>query len=166
MKRDTLEEFVNVLKYCNCELINYEDVSDQSRPLSYLLFLLSSDPVSQRLKDQELFVWHGVEQFYTRLIAGLDSNLEFKANEVFKQGWFYIAGFIGSHKAQHVVRLLLEKLEERFPRLQESYKQELERLVTEFFTPTIGEFLEAHTDSINQFPIEFPVIHFLIRGCF
>ncbi len=155
----TLEEFVNVLNYGNPEFIKTDRVSDQSRLLDHLFLLLSRESVALQLRDQELFVWPGVEQFFTGLCAGLDPDLELKANEVFQQGWSYIAGFIGSHDAQHVVRRLLVRLGERFPRLQEAYELQLESLVTEFLRPTIGKFLDAHSDSMDQLSTEFPTVY-------
>ncbi|NGX54468.1 MAG: hypothetical protein KR126chlam2_00079 [Chlamydiae bacterium] len=91
----TLEEFINVLNCGNPEHIKTEDVSDQSRLLSYLSVLINNEPDSQSLMDREVLVWPGVKQLYTRLFATLDPVLESKANEIFQQGHSYIAGFIG-----------------------------------------------------------------------
>jgi hypothetical protein len=158
-KVGTLEEFIHLLKYGNPELLKTENVSDQSRLLGYLSFLLGSEPVSQQLRDQELFVWPGVEQFFAELFADLHPDLESKANEVFQQGWSFVVGFIGSHNAQHVVRRLLTRLEERFPCFKEAYEQHLLDLVNDFFQPTIGKFLDQNNESIEILSTLFPAIY-------
>jgi len=71
----------------------------------------------------------------------------------------YVAGFIGSHDAQYVVRRLLSRLGERFPSLQELYDQHLEGLLADFFRPTIGEFLDAHSDSVSELSTDFPAVY-------
>ncbi len=57
------------------------------------------------------------------------------------------------------MRLLLTSLGERFPSLQKVYKSRLENLITEFNQPTVEEFLDAHTDSVDQFSKDFPTIY-------
>lgn len=158
-KVDSLDDFINVLTYGDPALIEIEGVLDQGRLLKHLSFLLSREPASDRGMDYNLFVFPGVEQFFVRLIMGLDDSLEALAGDVFQKGWVYVAEFIGSHDAQHVVRRLLDAIGMRFPRLQAEYDQHLDCLVTEFFTPTIGEFLETCSDSIDLLLTDFPTVY-------
>jgi hypothetical protein len=156
---DTLEGFVDMLDYGKPESIKIEGVSVQGQFLNHLCFLLGSEPGVQQLRDKELFLWPGVEQFFARLFAALDSNLELKANEVFQQGWFCIVGFVSPHNARNVIQRLLTKLGERFPRLQAAHEQQLEGLISEFFRPTVGEFLNEHADSLKALSAAFPFIY-------
>ncbi len=156
---ESLEEFVNLLKYGDLKYVEIEEVPIQALIIEHLSSMLNKKTLTDRGVDEDLFIFSGVEQFLIKLTENLDSTLEPQAKDLFQHGCSYVAGFIGTHPAQHVLRRLLKTLGDRFPNIQALYEQQFNDFIEAFFEPTIGEFFDENSDFLKELSKEFPIVY-------
>jgi hypothetical protein len=151
------------------ERINDKDVSNeeaQTKALDHLIELMqycvrfdqNDIPKGLRLHP-EFFAFSYVEEFFTALFANLHESLFLKAKTVFLRGLSFIVKYIGLPKSREVMYRLMEKLQNRFPALQEMHDKAIATFIEEFFLPTLGEFLDKYKVSEKHLQIAFPAIH-------
>ena len=161
-----LQDFIYALDH---ERINDKDVRNeeaQTKALDHLIELMqycvrfdqNDIPKGLRLHP-EFFALPYVEEFFTALFTNLHESLFLKAKTVFLSGLSFIVKYIGLPKSREVMYRLMEKLQNRFPALQEMHDKAIATFIEEFFRPTLGEFLDKYKVSEKHLQIAFPAIH-------
>jgi len=161
-----LQDFVRAVSCKKSNDIFTNNANEQEHALDYLMQLIqycvqydqNNIPKGLHLHP-EFFALPCVEEFFTILFANLHESLFLKAKAVFLRGLSFIVKYIGLPMSREVMYRLMEKLQNRFPALQEMHNKAIATFIEEFFRPTLGEFLDKYTVSEKHLQIVFPAIH-------
>lgn len=161
-----LQDFVRAISCKKSNDICVINDNEQERMLDYLMQLMQycvrfdqNDIPKGLYLHPEFFALPYVEEFFTTLFANLHESLFLKAKAVFLRGLSFIVKYIGLPKSREVMYRLMEKLQNRFPELQEMHDKAITTFIEEFFHPTLGEFLDKYKSSVNHLQIVFPAVH-------
>jgi len=161
-----LQNFVWAVSYGDFDDVNVVTADGQEQALDCLMQLMKyclrfdSTNIPKELHiHPEFFAFPSVEKFCTSLFANLDNRLFHKAEAVFLRGLAFTAEYIGPPKSREIIYRLLEKLQERFPKLKEMQSKAIAAFIDEFFRPTLGEFLDQYKDAENHLQTTFPLLY-------
>ncbi len=161
---EALQKFIYAVEYGEFASIDSRNSTSQSQSLDYFMQLSRyctqpDENISGLHVHPEFFVIDNVKRFFADLFFSLDESLRCKAEKVFQSCYAFIIDFEGPSASRLAMYELIENLKKRFPHLGEIYDKAIAAIITEFFRPTIGEFLNQHENSVTHLKINFPAIY-------
>ncbi len=162
---DALQKFIYAIEYEEFDRIDTATAAGQSRILDYFVrlqdFYISmyrNGAVPVRFHP-EFFHLPNTEKFFSQVFASLGLSLCPQIDEVFQRCCAFVADYLGPSEAVLVMHRLMSILKERFPHLSEMNDKAIAAIKTEFFHPTIVEFLNQHESAVKHIQSDFPAIH-------